>query len=68
MTDATVDLKTISWGDPSAPITALVVHEPSHLRGPLGRALERYFANEGRPADGGWRHHADLLSSAGSDP
>ena len=26
MTDATADLRTVSWGDPGAPNTALLVH------------------------------------------
>ena len=26
MTDATADLRTVSWGDPDAPNTALLVH------------------------------------------
>ncbi len=62
MTDATADLNTISWGDPEAEHTALLVH------GLTGRAEAFRALAEGLEAEGlaGWRLLAVDLRGRGA--
>jgi pimeloyl-ACP methyl ester carboxylesterase len=60
MTDATADLRTVSWGDPGAPNTALLVHGLTG-RTDVFRALADELLSDGPM---GWRLLAADLRDA----
>jgi alpha-beta hydrolase superfamily lysophospholipase len=54
MTDATADLNTVSWGDPDAPNTALLVHGLTG-RADAFRTLAENLESGGSRAGSFWR-------------